>query len=79
VDNCTLLSFVVRVVSQEDFGRIAAVVRQIVAEKQPFERLMVPKKDALEMFKVRVLSAYDETYSILQPKRKTLLFEDCGL
>jgi threonyl-tRNA synthetase len=40
-----------KVVSSEEFGRIAAVVHKIMAEKQPFERLMVPKSDALEMFK----------------------------
>lgn len=38
-------------VSQEDFETINSVVNKIVSEKQPFERILVPKEVALEMFK----------------------------
>ena len=40
-------------VSSDDFGRIETRVNKIIGEKQPFERLAVPKEVALEMFKVR--------------------------
>lgn len=43
--------FADRSISQEDFESINNMVNQILNEKQPFERLMVPKETALEMFK----------------------------
>lgn len=41
-----------RVVLAEEYDTINQIVQKIVAEKQPFERLAVPKEVALEMFKV---------------------------
>ncbi|EGG14724.1 threonyl-tRNA synthetase [Cavenderia fasciculata] len=40
-----------KLVSSEDYEIIQEVVNKIVAEKQPFERLAVPRDLALEMFK----------------------------
>lgn len=39
------------VVSQQDYAALEKLVGMINKEKQPFERLMVSKKDLLEMFK----------------------------
>jgi threonyl-tRNA synthetase len=41
-----------RSVSTEDFAAIEQIVNKIIAEKQPFERLVLLKEDALELFKV---------------------------
>jgi len=38
-------------VSSDDFKSINSLVNRIIQEKQPFERLLVPKEYALEMFK----------------------------
>jgi len=38
-------------VREEDFAKIEETVNKILEEKQPFERLLVPKAVALEMFK----------------------------
>jgi len=40
-----------RSISQEDFDTINQVINKILGEKQPFERLVVSKETALEMFK----------------------------
>ena len=39
-------------VSQSEFKSLETIVKKIVKEKQPFERLEVTKEDLLEMFKV---------------------------
>jgi threonyl-tRNA synthetase len=39
-----------KIVREEDFDKIAAEVNKIRDEKQPFERLMVTKAEALELF-----------------------------
>jgi threonyl-tRNA synthetase len=41
-------------VSQEDFEKINEVVNKLIAEKQQFERISIPKEVALEMFKVQL-------------------------
>eukprot|EP01129_Flabellula_baltica_P008251 TRINITY_DN325_c0_g1_i1.p1 TRINITY_DN325_c0_g1~~TRINITY_DN325_c0_g1_i1.p1 ORF type:complete len:669 (+),score=172.85 TRINITY_DN325_c0_g1_i1:774-2780(+) len=38
-------------ISQEDFSKIESVVKGVVSENQPFERLVLKKEEALEMFK----------------------------
>lgn len=38
--------------SEADYARLEARVKKILDQKQPFERLSVPKEVALEMFKV---------------------------
>lgn len=43
-----------RSVSSDDFKGLESVVKNIVKEKQPFERLEIKKEDLLELFKVRV-------------------------
>jgi len=40
-----------KTISQENFAQINAQIQKIVAEKQPFEKLMIPKETALEIFK----------------------------
>lgn len=42
-----------RGVSNADFPTIEAIMKKIVKEKQPFERLEVSKEDLLKMFDVR--------------------------
>jgi threonyl-tRNA synthetase len=41
-----------RTISQEDYKPIEDVVKATVKEKQPFERLELPKEVLLEMFRV---------------------------
>lgn len=41
-----------RSVSQYDYPNLETLAKNIIKEKQPFERLLVKKKDLLEMFKV---------------------------
>ena len=43
-----------RQVSSNDFEHLNTLFKNIVKEKQPFERLEMSKEDLLEMFKVRV-------------------------
>jgi len=45
-------------VSNFDFPVMENLVKQIVKEKQPFERLEVSKEDLLEMFKVIFKTLY---------------------
>eukprot|EP01098_Paradermamoeba_levis_P002089 TRINITY_DN1247_c0_g1_i1.p1 TRINITY_DN1247_c0_g1~~TRINITY_DN1247_c0_g1_i1.p1 ORF type:complete len:718 (+),score=257.49 TRINITY_DN1247_c0_g1_i1:75-2156(+) len=40
-----------RPVSTEDYETLQKIVDDVVKQKQPFERLSIPKNDALEMFK----------------------------
>jgi len=40
-----------RIISQDDFPKLNALVKEIISEKQPFEILTLSKQDALEMFK----------------------------
>lgn len=40
--------------SNFDFPVMESVVKNIIKEKQPFERLEVSKEDLLEMFKVKI-------------------------
>lgn len=42
--------------SNFDFPVIENVIKSIVKEKQPFERLEVSKQDLLEMFKVLIIN-----------------------
>ncbi len=42
-----------RVITSEDFEVIQDLVKKISSEEQPFERMVVPKEVALEMFKVK--------------------------
>eukprot|EP01113_Clastostelium_recurvatum_P009110 TRINITY_DN1434_c0_g1_i2.p1 TRINITY_DN1434_c0_g1~~TRINITY_DN1434_c0_g1_i2.p1 ORF type:complete len:716 (+),score=238.79 TRINITY_DN1434_c0_g1_i2:55-2202(+) len=63
------------VVSQEDFPNIAGIAEQIAKEKQPFERLAVPRDVALKMFeynkfKVEVISKI--------PAEETVTLYKCG-
>lgn len=41
------------VVSQNDYESLETVVKNVIKEKQPFERLEISKEDLLKMFKVR--------------------------
>lgn len=41
--------------SNQDFPVMEGIVKNIVKEKQPFERLEMKKEDLLEMFKVSQL------------------------
>ncbi|XP_055331409.1 threonine--tRNA ligase 1, cytoplasmic-like [Paramacrobiotus metropolitanus] len=55
-----------RAVSSVDFPNLDTIVKQIVKEKQPFERLEMKKEDLLEMFKynpfkVRILNEKIDT------------------
>lgn len=43
-----------RQVSNNDIPSIEGVMKKIIKEKQPFERLEMKKEDLLEMFKVNV-------------------------
>lgn len=40
-------------VSQNDYESLETVAKNVIKEKQPFERLEISKEDLLEMFKVR--------------------------
>ncbi len=42
-----------RSVAEADYANINSSIKQIIDEKQPFERILVTKKDGLELFKVR--------------------------
>ena len=42
-----------RKISEEDYATIDKRVAAIVRENQPFQRIVMRKEDALEMFKVR--------------------------
>ncbi|KAF5280440.1 hypothetical protein FQR65_LT03249 [Abscondita terminalis] len=57
-----------RAISPSDFPQIENVIKDIIKEKQPFERLVVTKEDLLEMFKynpfkVRVLNEKVHTHT----------------
>lgn len=39
-----------RIVSENDYEQIEEAVKQVIKEKQPFERLVVTKEEALELF-----------------------------
>lgn len=41
-----------RNVSQAEFKQLDTIVKKVVKEKQPFERLEVKKEDLLKMFEV---------------------------
>ena len=41
-----------RQVSPNDFGSVESVMKKIIKEKQPFERLEMKKEDLLKMFEV---------------------------
>jgi len=45
-----------RQVSNNDYPAIELLMKKIVKEKQPFERLEMKKEDLLKMFEVRKLS-----------------------
>jgi threonyl-tRNA synthetase len=53
------------VVTQEDFETLNELVTKFSGEKQPFERLVVKKEDALELFKVIIFLCNEETTYIL--------------
>lgn len=55
---CCILTLTVCInqVSNFDFPVIENVIKSIVKEKQPFERLVVNKQDLLEMFKVIIIN-----------------------
>jgi threonyl-tRNA synthetase len=40
-------------VTQNDYPALETLAKNIMKEKQPFERLVVSKENLLEMFKVR--------------------------
>jgi len=44
-------------VTPHDFPQLETVVKKVIKEKQPFERLEVKKEDLLKMFAVGSLSA----------------------
>jgi len=44
-----------RSVTPHDFPQLETVVKKIVGEKQPFERLEMKKEDLLKMFEVYML------------------------
>lgn len=48
--------------SNQDFPVMEGIVKNIVKEKQPFERLEMKKEDLLEMFKVSQLVVNHKLY-----------------
>lgn len=51
--------------SNFDYPVMESVVKNIIKEKQPFERLEVKKEDLLEMFKVNSTFLYGQLSNIL--------------
>lgn len=45
-------------VSQNDYESLEMVAKNVIKEKQPFERLEISKEDLLEMFKVSPFYLY---------------------
>jgi len=65
-----------RAVSAEDYDSINQVVQKIVSEKQPFERLAVPKEVALDMFKFNPYKSQILRDKV--PEGKTCTVYRCG-
>jgi threonyl-tRNA synthetase len=51
-----------RTLGPDDYKHVEDVAKMAVKEKQPFERLELPKEVLLEMFKVGLFSAQYRTF-----------------
>jgi len=65
-----------RVVSQDEYETLNQLVQKITSEKQPFERLVLPKEVALEMFKYNPYKSQILRDKV--PEGKTCTVYRCG-